>query len=287
MFRIITDTTADLPESYLNEHDVDTMCVKYILDGESYGTDKKLAEKDFYALMREGKMPTTSQTNPQEAKEFLEKYCEKDKEILCLSFSSGLSGTYNNVRMAAEEIMEEQPDVKIVVIDTLCASLGEGLLVHKAVCMRDEGKSLQETADWVEEYKLNLIHIFTVDDLNHLYRGGRVSRTTAVVGTIAGIKPVLHVDNEGHLVPIQKIRGRKKALKTLVDDMEEKIGSFRDKNDIIFISHGDCEEDALLVQEEVKKRFGIEAFLINYIGPTIGTHAGPGTVALFFMGDVR
>lgn len=287
MFRIITDTTADLPESYLQEHDIDTMCVKYILNGESYGTDRKLAEKEFYAMMRAGQMPTTSQPNPQEAKEFLEKYCETDKEILCLSFSSGLSGTYNSARMAAEEIMEEHPDVKVVVLDTLCASLGEGLLVHKAVCLRDEGKSMQETADWVEKHKLNLVHVFTVDDLNHLYRGGRVSRAAAIVGTIAGIKPVLHVDDEGHLIPIQKIRGRKKALKMLVDNMEEKMGSFRDKNDIIFISHGDCEEDALLVQEEVKRRFGIESFLLNYIGPTIGAHSGPGTVALFFMGDVR
>ena len=191
------------------------------------------------------------------------------------------------MRVAAEEIMEEQPDCRIIVIDSLCASLGEGLLVHKAVNLRDQGKSLEEVAEWVKNNRLHLVHVFTVDDLYHLYRGGRVSRATAVVGTLAGIKPKLHVDDEGHLIVIGKVRGRKKSLHALVDYMEEKMGSYRDQNDIVFISHGDDLPAAELVRDLVKERFGIDSFLINYVGPTIGSHSGPGTLALFFMGEER
>lgn len=286
-FTIITDSTADLPKEYLKEHGIPTMNLRYIIDGESYGYDKELDVHVFYNMMREGKMPTTSQVNPEEAKEFFMKYREESKEILCISFSSGLSGTYNSARIAAQEVMEECPDTKIMVIDTLSASLGEGLLVHKAVSMRKEGKSLQETADWLEQHKLNLVHMFTVDDLNHLYRGGRVSKAAAIIGTMASIKPILHVDNEGHLIPLNKVRGRKKSLAALVDAMEHKMGDWRSQNDIVFISHGDVQEDAELVRDEVKKRFGIESFLINHVGPTIGAHSGPGTIALFFLGDIR
>ena len=146
---------------------------------------------------------------------------------------------------------------------------------------------MEETAAWVEENLLHLVHIVTVDDLNHLYRGGRVSKTAAIVGSVVGIKPIIHVDNEGRLIPISKVRGRKKSLNALVDYMEQKMGAFRDSNDIVFISHGDALEDAELVKEEIKARFGIECFLINHIGPTIGAHAGPGTIALFFMGESR
>src|SRR5699024_622502 len=176
---------------------------------------------------------------------------------------------------------------RIVVADTLCASLGEGLLVHKAVQLKKAGKSLDETAQWVEAHKENLVHVFTVDDLFHLHRGGRVSKATAIVGTLAGIKPLLHVDEQGHLTAVGKVRGRKKSLQSLVDMMEKQVGSWRDKNDCIFISHGDCAEDADYVKQLVEERFGRKDFLINEIGPTIGTHSGPGTVALFFMGDVR
>ena len=286
-FKIYTDSTADLPEDYIKEHDLSVMNLRYIIDGESYGTDKKLEVHAFYEMMRSGKMPTTSQVNPEEAKEYFLQSRKENKEILCMCFSSGLSGTYNSARIAAEEVMEEYPDTKIIVIDTLCASLGEGLLVHKAVQLRDSGKTLQETADWIEAHKLNLVHMFTVDDLNHLYRGGRVSKTVAIIGTLAGIKPILHVDDEGHLIPLRNVRGRKKSLLALVDDMEKKIGSFRDQNDIIFISHGDCIEDAEFVKEEVTKRFGIQSFIVNHVGPTIGAHSGPGTVALFFLGEIR
>ena len=219
MFKIITDSTADLPEEYLKEHNLGCINLSYILDGVIYGHGQELDWREFYKMMREGKMPTTSQVNPEEAKAFLEEVARSEKEILCLSFSSGLSGTCNSVMIAADEVMKEHKDCRIVVIDTLCASLGEGLLVHKAVCLRDQGKSLDQVADWVRENIPHLVHAFTVDDLFHLHRGGRVSKTAAVLGTLAGIKPKLHVDNEGHLILIGKVRGRKKSLAALVDYM--------------------------------------------------------------------
>lgn len=289
MFKLVTDNTADLPLEYLRLHDVDYMFLSYILEGEEYVKGKELNWKEFYALMRSGKMPTTSQVNPEEAKCFFEECIKENQEILYLAFSSGLSGTCNSARIAAEEVMEEHPGVKIVVVDSLCASLGEGLFVHKAVQLRDQGKSLEETVEWLEEHKLNFVHAFTVDDLFHLFRGGRVSRTTAIVGTLASIKPCLHVDDEGHLIVIGKVRGRKKSLNSLVDYMEEKMGSWmqENKDDYVFISHGDALEDAEYVRDQIKERFGMEHFMINNIGPTIGAHSGPGTIALFFMGESR
>lgn len=290
MFKITTDSTADLPVEYLKEHNVGCMPISYIVDGVTYGRDRELDWKEFYSLMRnDGKMPTTSQINPAEAKEYFEEFIKTDKEILHLAFSSGLSGTYGNLCIAAEEIMEEYPDCRIIVVDSLCASMGEGLFVHKAVKMRDEGKTIEETADWLRTNVQNFTHVFTVDDLFHLYRGGRVSKTAAVIGTMAGIKPKLHVDSEGHLIVIGKVRGRKKSLNALVDYMEEKMGSYLSENrqDYVFISHGDALEDAEYVRDQIKERFGIENFLINHIGPTVGAHSGPGTIALFFMGESR
>ena len=183
--------------------------------------------------------------------------------------------------------MEEHPEYKVCVVDSLCASLGQGLLVHKAVQLKKQGKGMEEIVDWLENNKLHLCHVFTVDDLNHLYRGGRVSRTAAFLGTLANIKPMLHVDNEGRLIPLSKVRGRKKSINTLVSMMEERIGSYREENDEIFISHGDCLEDAEYLRKLIEEKFGIQSFLIDYVGPTIGAHSGPGTLALFFMGEKR
>lgn len=287
-FKLVTDSTADLPEEYLKEHSVDCVNICYTLGGVTYGREgRELDWKEFYAQVRDGQMPTTSQINPDEFREYFEECLQENKEILYLAFSSGLSGTYNNARLTANEIMEEHPDVKIRVVDSLCASMGEGLFVHKAVCMKEAGKTMDEVADWLEEHVQEFVHVFTVDDLNHLFRGGRVSKMTAVVGTIAGIKPILHVDSEGHLIPLSKTRGRKKSLNSLVDYMEEKTRDYAEKNDIVFISHGDALEDAEYVRELIKERFGIDSFLINRIGPTIGAHSGPGTIALFFMGTSR
>lgn len=289
MFKLVTDNTADLPKEYLREHHVDYMILSCIVDGVAYGREKELDWKEFYAMMRNGKMPTTSQVNPEEAKAFFEECIRENREVLYLAFSSGLSGTCNSARLAAEEVMEENPGVKITVIDSLCASLGEGLFVHKAVRMRDAGKTMDETAQWLTEHVQNFVHAFTVDDLFHLYRGGRVSRASAILGTLASIKPKLHVDHEGHLILIGKVRGRKKSLNALVDYMGEKMGSWlpENKEDYIFISHGDALEDAEYVRDQIRERFGMEHFLISHIGPTIGAHSGPGTIALFFMGEER
>lgn len=288
-FKIITNTTADLPLAYIKEHQLGLIYFNYIMDGISYGKDKELDWKEFYRLMRqEGKMPTTSQVNPEQYKEYFSEFLKENKKLLYISFSSGLSGSCSNAMLAAQELMEEMEDCQILVVDSKCASMGEGLFVHKAIQKKEQGSSLEETAAYLEELVPHLTHVFTVDDLNHLYRGGRVSKAAAIVGTIAAIKPILHVDDEGRLIPISKTRGRKKSLNALVDYMEEKTrDGYIDKNDIIFISHGDALEDAEFVKNEIMKRFGIEKFLINHIGPTIGAHSGPGTIALFFEGKER
>lgn len=285
---ISTDNTTDLPKEYIKEHPLPLLYMPCILNGETFDANHELPVKDFYQALRDGALPTTTQINPTIAKNaFLELMETHNCDILHLAFSSGLSGTYNSCRLAAEELEEENAPHKVIVIDTLCASMGEGLLVHKALENLKNGMSLEENAKWVEEHKLNLVHVFTVDDLNHLHRGGRVSKTAAVVGTMINLKPILHVDNEGHLIPISKSRGRKKSLIALLDYMEAHMGSYRNENDIVFISHGDALEDAQYVAEEIEKRFGISNFLINHIGPTIGTHSGPGTIALFFLGEER
>lgn len=287
-FKIITNTTADLPVEYIKEHKLGLVYFNYIMDGNSYGKNAELDWKEFYRLMRqEGKMPTTSQVNPEQYKEYFTEFLKENSQLLYVSFSSGLSGSCSNAMLAAEELMEEREDCKILIVDSKCASMGEGLFVHKAIQKKLQGSSLEETAEYLRALVPHLTHVFTVDDLNHLYRGGRVSKTAAIVGTIAGIKPILHVDDEGHLIPISKTRGRKKSLNSLVDYMEKKAEGCLNKNDIIFISHGDALEDAEYVKNEIEKRFGIHKFLINHIGPTIGAHSGPGTIALFFEGNSR
>ncbi|MBR1691897.1 MAG: DegV family protein [Lachnospiraceae bacterium] len=286
-FKLMTENTTDLPVEYLDAHEIGVFTLPAQVDGKTYDDYRTIDSKMFFENMRKGSMPTTSQVNPEVAREGLLREIEQHKEILVIAFSSGLSGTYSSISVAAEEIMEEHKDVKIIVIDSLCASMGEGLLLHKTIAYKDAGHTLEETAAYVESIKMNVVHLFTVDDLFHLYRGGRVSKTTAVIGSLANIKPILHVDCEGHLINISKTRGRKKSLSTLVEMMGEKMGSFADKNDIFMISHGDCEEDAVFLADMIKKRFGIEQVLINCLGATIGAHTGPGLIALFFMGDER
>lgn len=288
-FIITTDTTSDLRESYLEENKIAVLPLTFTLDGVTYGTRHALTTKEFYDKMRHGAMPITSQVNPEEAKVIFKTLLEEnDMDILHIAFSSGLSGSYNSARLAADELMEKT-NHKIVVIDSLCASMGEGLLVHKAVQLQQKGKSIAEVAEWLEANKLHICHNITVMDLNHLYRGGRVSKTTALLGTMAKVKPVLHVDDEGHLIPIAKVRGRKKSLLTLVDNMEQQMGSYvkENKEDMVFISHGDAKEDALYVAGLMEERFGIQRFFINEIGPVIGTHTGADVIALFFVGEKR
>lgn len=284
---IVSDNMTDLPEEYCREHDLRLMHLSYLLEGVVYDENNRQEEKEFYRMMRAGSMPVSSQINPQQAKEAFERFLEVCPNIICIAFSSGLSGTCSSVTVGAEQARQAHPGSRITVIDSLSASLGQGLLVHKALMLKESGASYDEVVEWVEANKLHVVHNFTVDDLFHLHRGGRVSRATAIVGSMINIKPMLHVDDAGHLVSVGKVRGRKKSIAGLVDAMEKQIGSWADKNDIVFISHGDCVEDARLLADMIRSRLGIEKFLINYVGPTIGTHSGPGTLALFYMGDVR
>lgn len=284
---ITTDTTCDLPQEYLDQHSITLLPLYYSINDVVYGEENALEPKEFYKIMREGAMPTTMAVNPDTARTIFTDFIEKGFDILHIAFSSALSGSCSVAATTARELCEEIPDAKIIVIDSLCASLGEGLLVHKAVNLKEEGKSIDEVAQWVEDNKLNLCHLFTVDDLHHLHRGGRVSKASAIIGTLINVKPVLHVNNEGRLLPLNNVRGRKKALTALVDLMEGKIKNYNGKNDTVFISHGDSVEDARFVASLIKERFGIEECLISMISPTIGSHSGPGTIALFFMGNER
>jgi DegV family protein with EDD domain len=286
-FIITTDTTCDLPEDYIKKHKVRVIPLYYSFGDIVYGDKTNLEPKEFYDKMRDGAMPTTMAVNPDSALDVFSSLLDEGYDILHIAFSSALSGSCSVATTVARDLCEERQGANIRVVDSLCASLGEGLLIHKAVKMKEEGQSIDEVVDWLENNKLNLCHIFTVDDLHHLHKGGRVSKTTAIIGSLINVKPVLHVDNEGRLVPLNNVRGRKKALNSLVDQMEKRLPGFENKNDIVFISHGDSREDAEYVASIIKDRLGIENFLINYVSPTIGSHSGPGTIALFFMGKQR
>lgn len=286
-FTITTENTADLPPQYYKDNEIEYGYLPCTMNGKVYSKDNALSDEEFYRIMREGAMPTTSQVNAEDARAIWEPMIKAGKEILHLSFSSGLSGTYNSCRIAAEELREDYPDCKLIVIDSLCASLGQGLYVDKAVQMRTEGKSIDETADYLEQNKLNFCHVFTVDDLNHLHRGGRVSKMAAVIGTMINLKPVLHVDNEGKLIPVNKVRGRKKSLLALMNMMQEKTANYKGEVGKVFISHGDALEDAEFLANNIKEKLGRDVEIINHVGATIGAHAGPGTIALFFMGKSR
>lgn len=282
---ITTDSTVDLSKEFLNEKEITVLSLSYILDGVTYKDMGGLTGKEFFDKLRNGSLPTTSQINPEEAKETFEQIVKEGKDILHIAFSSGLSGTYNSCRIAAEDLMEEYPESKVIVIDSLCASMGEGLLLYKAIELKEEGKSLEELVDWVEANKLHICHNVTVDDLFHLHRGGRISKATAVLGSMVKIKPIIHMDNEGKLVVIGKERGRKKSITNLVDRMEKQMGEY--DNSTCMITHGDCEEDALYLKTLLEERFGVKKVIIHGIGSVIGSHTGPGVLAVFFMGDER
>ena len=282
---ITVNSTVDVPKEWLAERGVPVIPLKYTIDGETYTDMEGLSEKEFFAKLREGKMSVTSQVNPEEVVTMFEPYVKEGKDILHLGFSSALSGTLNSMRIGAEMLQEKYPDAKIIVIDTLCACLGEGLLLYYALKEKEKGKTIEEVAQWAEENKLHVCHNVTVDDLNHLHRGGRVSKTTAVIGTLVQIKPVIHMDNEGRLQVIGKERGRKKSLNKIVDMAVERFKGW--ENDIIMITHGDCIEDAEYVAKLVREKMGIDNILINNIGTVIGSHTGPGVVAVFCMGNKR
>lgn len=282
---ITVNSTVDLPKEWLEERNIPVMALRYTIDGETYEDMSGLSHKEFFQKLREGKMAVTTQMNPEEAKEKFEPILKAGNDILHLGFSSGLSGTYNSMRIAAEELAEEYPDRKIIVIDTLCACLGEGLLLYYALKRKEEGMTIDELAQWVEENKLRVCHNVTVDDLNHLQRGGRVSKTAAILGTMVQIKPIIHMDNQGCLQVIGKERGRKKSIHKLVDMALKQYEGY--ENDLVMITHGDCLEDAEYLAGLVRERMGIQDILINNIGTVIGSHTGPGVLALFCMGNER
>ena len=279
-FVITVNSTVDLPREWLEERNVPVIPLKYTIDGETYTDMYGLSAKEFFDKLREGHMSVTSQINPGEAEEMLEPFLKEGKDILHLGFSSGLSGTLNSMKIAGAELSEKYPEAKII-----CACLGEGLLLYKALQLKEKGKTIDEIEQWVEENKLHICHDVTVDDLNHLHRGGRISKTTAVLGTLVQIKPIIHMDNNGKLQVIGKERGRKKSLNRIVDMAVEQSKGW--DNDIIMITHGDCIEDAEYVAKLVREKMGIDNILINNIGTVIGSHTGPGVVAVFCMGNKR
>ncbi len=282
---IFTDSTCDLEDKHINDLGVHVIKLKFIFEGKTYNDGTGISYKEFYDLLRDKKNVTTSQINTSTFVEVFEPFLKEGKDILYIAFSSGLSGTYASAQIAKDDLLEKYPNRKVIVIDSLSASMGEGLLVHYAANKKKEGMSIDDLADWIESNKLNVCHWFTVDDLFHLKRGGRVSPAAAVLGTMIGVKPVMHVDNEGHLIPMEKVRGRKAALISLVDHMEKTAQVTKD--DVIFISHGDSIDDANMVKELVLNKFDVKEVKINYVGSVIGSHSGPGTLALFFMGKER
>ena len=287
-YTIITDSSCDLPDSLVKELELEVLPLAFIMDGKTYRNypdNREMAPKDFYNKQREGSMATTNAVNVGEAADAMEAVLKRGEDVLVLAFSSGLSTTCNSFQIAAGDLAEQYPDRKIFVVDTLCASLGQGMFVYQAARLRQAGRSMEEVRDWAEQNRLNQCHWFTVNDLFFLKKGGRVSAATAVVGTMLQIKPVLHVDNEGHLINVAKARGRKASLNALVD----KVGELADNPaaQTMFISNSDCQEDAQYVADQIKARYGTEEIIINSIGPVIGAHTGPGCVALFFTGKHR
>lgn len=285
-FIISTDNNCDLPADYCKENQIDIHSLYYTFDDkEIFGKDNQLSPEEFYARMRSGEMPSTMATNPEDSNIAFRKILEDGQDIIHISFSSALSSTYQNTVIAANELSEEFPEAKITVIDSLCASMGQGLLVYKTVEYWKKGHSYEEVVAYAEKIKGSISHQFTVDDLFHLHRGGRVSKATAIVGTLINVKPLLHVNDVGQLIPIGKTRGRKKSLVALTDAMFATIGDH--DNRTVMLSHGDAIEDAEYVVSIIKDRLPDTEVILNPICPTIGAHSGPGTIALFFEADRR
>lgn len=284
-YKIITDTCCDYPAEMYRELGLEVVRLSVLYKGVSCNEYTETWLKDLFDGLRKGESASTSAINPTGWESAIEPILAAGEDVLVLTFSSGLSATYQSAVIAAEELREKYPQRKILVVDTLCASLGQGLFVWYACKKRDEGLSLEELAAWCEDNRLKLCHWFTVDDLMCLKRGGRISGTTALLGTMLQIKPVLHVDDEGHLVSVAKARGRKASIHALADKMGQTATP--NANDTVFICHGDCLEDAEYLGQLVKERYGVKDVLIYYVGAVIGSHSGPGTLALFFLGEHR
>ncbi len=287
-FVLMTDSTCDLPPTLVEDLSLQVIPLIYSLDGTEYyhyADNHELNIHTFYQKISQGSTPSTAQISPAEFREAFEPVLQAGNDILYIAFSGGISGTAATASMVAKELLEEYSERHLIVYDSLCASGGEGLLVYHAAKLKEEGKTLQEIIAWLEENRLHLVHWFTVDDLQALKRGGRITGAAALLGGMLGIKPILHVDNDGHLVPVEKVRGRRKALERLIDHMEESI--IDASNQTVFINHADRAEEAKYVAEEIHHRLKVKKVIIHYIGPLIGAHSGPGTMALFFLGTKR
>lgn len=286
-FLISTDSTASLPKDFLEENNIAIHPLHYIVDGTEYGMDigKELTDKEFYDGIRAGKLPTTSATNPDFIQKTMTEQIKKGYDVLHIGFSSGISSSFANASMCAEQLMEDYPDCRIRVVDSLSAECGQALIVYKAVEMKKQGKTLDEIAEWIEKNKNNVVHHFTVSDLFHLVRGGRLSKSTAIIGTALSIQPILHVDDEGKLATIEKARGRKKAMRKLVDTITENTEGIETKE--VFISHSDCEDEAQALCDMVKEHYPNVKTMILPISPTVGAHTGVGTLVISYFGNKR
>lgn len=284
-YQIITDSCCDLPQEMLEKLNLKVTPLSMLFRGETVQDSVSGDIKTFYDALRNGEAASTSAVNPEGWTAVIETVLKEGKDALVIAFSSGLSTTYQSAVIAANELMERYPGRKINVVDSLCASLGQGLLVWYACQKRDAGMELDALTAWVEENKPNLCQWFTVDDLMYLKRGGRVSAATALVGTMLKIKPVLHVDDEGKLINVGKVRGRKASIDALADKVAE-LG-LPGQNEFVTICHGDCLEDAKYLEKALKERVGVKEVFIGYTGAVIGSHSGPGTLAVFFMGSKR
>ncbi|HAI86113.1 MAG TPA: fatty acid-binding protein DegV [Firmicutes bacterium] len=287
-YEIVTDSSADLTDELIEQYGIHIVSLCFRIGEEEfpcYVQGQKTDYKQFYDRMRKGDMVETSLIDMANCRDIFESILKRDKDVLHIGFSSALSGSYNAASMVAESLRDAYPERRICTVDSLAASMGEGLLVYDAAEQRRAGKTIDEVCDWLIQNRLRVCHWFTVDDLFHLKRGGRISAATALVGTVLGVKPVLHVDDEGKLVAVGKVRGRRKSLKALVDEMEKTC--IRPTEQMVFISHGDCIEDAQCVERMVRERLNVKDVQINYVDPVIGAHSGPGTIALFFLGSQR
>lgn len=287
-FVILTDSSCDLSASMVEQLQIEVLPLTVYIDGDTYRNFPDNREIDphvFYERMKTVKDVKTSAVNQGQFMEIFEPLLAAGKDVLYLGFSSGLSGTFNAGALAASELSEKYPDRKIYAVDSLCASLGQGMFVYLCAKQREAGKTIDEVRDYAESIKLNVAHWFTVNDLMFLKRGGRVSAATAIVGSALAIKPVMHVDNEGHLIKVSVARGRKASIRALMAEMEK--SGIDLSNQHIFISHGDCIDDANYLASMIREKFHVADISINYVGPVIGAHAGPGVLALFFLGEKR
>ncbi|WP_300347156.1 DegV family protein [Clostridium sp.] len=286
-FIILTDSACDLPKNIIIDLEIKELGLICNINNKEYIDDinSELTSKEFYNKLKEGAMPSTSQINSFKFVEYFEEYVKKGIAILYLAFSSALSGTYNSSLIARNELLEQYPEAKIEIIDTRAACLGQGLIVYYAAKMRKEGKSLEEISNWVEENKNKTCHFFTVDNLDHLKRGGRISPTAAAIGSLLNIKPMLYTNDKGELHNFSKAKGRKRAIKNLYELLDKHIVNPEEQT--IFIAHSDCIEDAEKLAEMIKEKYNVKEIIIDYIGIVIGSHTGIGTLALFFLGDTK